>query len=118
MHLASAITQVTKSWMANENKAYTAFIRKANSNKFVTVLGEHVDVSELGRLLQLILGCAVNCEEKQEYIQRIMGMEESVQHSVMRAIQEVCALNSVMAAVQDVELRFFKLCRSKHENNV
>jgi hypothetical protein len=48
-----------------------------------------VDAGELGRLLQLILGCAVNCEEKQEYIQRIMGMEEAVQHSVMRAIQEL-----------------------------
>ncbi|WAR24657.1 HOOK1-like protein, partial [Mya arenaria] len=33
---------------------------------------------ELGRLLQLILGCAVNCTEKQEYIQRIMSMEESL----------------------------------------
>ena len=51
--------------------------------------GEHGDPSELGRLLQLILGCAVNCDDKQEYIQRIMSMEESVQHVVMNAIQEV-----------------------------
>jgi protein HOOK3 len=51
--------------------------------------GEHSDHGELGRLLQLILGCAVNCTEKQEYIQRIMSMEESVQHVVMTAIQEV-----------------------------
>ena len=43
----------------------------------------------MGRLLQLILGCAVNCDDKQEYIQRIMSMEESVQHVVMNAIQEV-----------------------------
>ena len=48
-------------------------------------------MSELGRLLQLILGCAVNCAAKQEYIQRIMSMEESVQHVVMTAIQEVWA---------------------------
>ena len=52
--------------------------------------GEHSNRGELGRLLQLILGCAVNCTEKQEYIQRIMSMEESVQHVVMTAIQEVC----------------------------
>ena len=26
--------------------------------------GEHADTSELGRLLQLILGCAVHCENK------------------------------------------------------
>ena len=82
---------------------------------------ENLDIAELGRLLQLVLGCAVNCEDKQgtiifvdvwihdlylychcvvhsilteclvltEYIQVIMSMEESVQHVVMMAIQEV-----------------------------
>uniref|UniRef100_A0A8C5GXG1 Protein Hook homolog 3 n=1 Tax=Gouania willdenowi TaxID=441366 RepID=A0A8C5GXG1_GOUWI len=55
----------------------------------VTLIGEHSDAAELGRMLQLILGCAVNCEQKQEYIQTIMMMEESVQHVVMTAIQEV-----------------------------
>ena len=43
----------------------------------------------MGRLLQLILGCAVNCDNKQLYIQRIMALEEAVQHVVMAAIQEV-----------------------------
>ncbi|XP_063770662.1 protein Hook homolog 3 isoform X1 [Pseudophryne corroboree] len=55
----------------------------------VTLVGEHSDASELGRMLQLILGCAVKCEQKQEYIQTIMMMEESVQHMVMTAIQEL-----------------------------
>lgn len=55
----------------------------------VNAIGEHSNRGELGRLLQLILGCAVNCTEKQEYIQRIMAMEESVQHVVMTAIQEL-----------------------------
>uniref|UniRef100_A0A8C9AUX8 Protein Hook homolog 3 n=1 Tax=Prolemur simus TaxID=1328070 RepID=A0A8C9AUX8_PROSS len=58
----------------------------------VNLIGEHSDAAELGRMLQLILGCAVNCEQKQEYIQAIMMMEESVQHVVMTAIQEVAAL--------------------------
>ncbi|XP_041912538.1 protein Hook homolog 1 [Alosa sapidissima] len=52
-------------------------------------VAEHSDPVELGRLLQLILGCAVNCERKQEYIQVIMTLEESVQHVVMTAIQEL-----------------------------
>lgn len=75
--------------------------------------GEHADASELSRLLQLVLGCAVHCENKHgmksvqqtiswlrcvwelcvclEYIQTIMQLEESVQHAVMGAIQEVCS---------------------------
>ncbi|KAL8178572.1 UNVERIFIED_CONTAM: Protein Hook 1, partial [Gekko kuhli] len=52
-------------------------------------ISEHSDPVELGRLLQLILGCAVNCEKKQEHIQVIMTLEESVQHVVMTAIQEL-----------------------------
>uniref|UniRef100_A0A672J007 Hook microtubule-tethering protein 1 n=1 Tax=Salarias fasciatus TaxID=181472 RepID=A0A672J007_SALFA len=54
----------------------------------LSVVAEHADPVELGRLLQLILGCAVRCERKQEYIQIIMTLEESVQHVVMTAIQE------------------------------
>uniref|UniRef100_A0AAY5KYE2 Hook microtubule-tethering protein 1 n=1 Tax=Esox lucius TaxID=8010 RepID=A0AAY5KYE2_ESOLU len=54
----------------------------------LTKVAEHSDPVELGRLLQLILGCAVKCERKQEYIQIIMTLEESVQHVVMTAIQE------------------------------
>lgn len=50
---------------------------------------EHSDQVELGRLLQLILGCAVKCERKQDYIQIIMTLEESVQHVVMTAIQDL-----------------------------
>ncbi|XP_054458379.1 LOW QUALITY PROTEIN: protein Hook homolog 1 [Anoplopoma fimbria] len=52
-------------------------------------VAEHSDPVELGRLLQLVLGCAVRCERKQEYIQIIMTLEESVQHVVMTAIQEL-----------------------------
>lgn len=31
----------------------------------VNLIGEHADAAELGRMLQLILGCAVTCEQKQ-----------------------------------------------------
>ncbi|KAM9797254.1 protein Hook homolog 1 isoform 1-T1 [Syngnathus typhle] len=55
----------------------------------VALVAEHSDPVELGRLLQLVLGCAVRCERKQEYIQNIMTLEESVQHVVMAAIQEL-----------------------------
>ncbi|CAJ0938507.1 unnamed protein product [Ranitomeya imitator] len=52
-------------------------------------IAETSDPTEMGRLLQLILGCAVNCDKKQEHIQTIMTLEESVQHMVMTAIQEL-----------------------------
>ncbi|XP_067122723.1 protein Hook homolog 3 isoform X2 [Centruroides vittatus] len=55
----------------------------------VNAVAELSDPKDLGRLLQLILGCAVNCDKKQEYIETIMGLEESVQHVVMNAIQEL-----------------------------
>ncbi|XP_059197062.1 protein Hook homolog 1 [Centropristis striata] len=55
----------------------------------LALVAEHSDPLELGRLLQLVLGCAVRCERKQEYIQIIMTLEESVQHVVMTAIQEL-----------------------------
>ncbi|XP_060945553.1 protein Hook homolog 2 [Limanda limanda] len=55
----------------------------------VSLIGEMGDVTELGKLVQLVLGCAVSCEKKQEQIQQIMTLEESVQHVVMTAIQEL-----------------------------
>ncbi|XP_072311372.1 protein Hook homolog 3 isoform X3 [Eucyclogobius newberryi] len=67
----------------------------------VTLIGEHSDAAELGRMLQLILGCAVSCEQKQEYIQTIMSMEESVQHVVMTAIQELMSKETPVATGSD-----------------
>ncbi|XP_019410264.1 PREDICTED: protein Hook homolog 3 [Crocodylus porosus] len=67
----------------------------------VNLIGEHSDTAELGRMLQLILGCAVNCEQKQEYIQTIMMMEESVQHVVMTAIQELMSKESPVSVGND-----------------
>ncbi|XP_044727888.1 protein hook [Chrysoperla carnea] len=56
----------------------------------VSKIGESANSMELGKLLQLVLGCAVNSEKKQEYyITRIMAMEESVQQSIMQAIQSL-----------------------------
>lgn len=55
----------------------------------VNLIGETNDVTEMGKLVQLVLGCAVTCEKKQEQIQQILTLEESVQHVVMTAIQEL-----------------------------
>ena len=43
-------------------------------------------------VFQLILGCAVNCERKHEYIESIMSMDSSAQQLIMQAIQEILNL--------------------------
>uniref|UniRef100_A0A0R3SZD3 HOOK_N domain-containing protein n=1 Tax=Hymenolepis diminuta TaxID=6216 RepID=A0A0R3SZD3_HYMDI len=41
------------------------------------------------RLLQLVICCAVNGENKEEYIQAILNMEREVQQAIMESMQEV-----------------------------
>ncbi|XP_058146548.1 protein Hook homolog 2 isoform X2 [Dasypus novemcinctus] len=60
----------------------------------VSLIGQFSDPAELGKLLQLVLDCAISCEKKQEHIQRIMTLEESVQQVVMEAIQELMTKDS------------------------
>ncbi|KAJ1170479.1 hypothetical protein NDU88_002355 [Pleurodeles waltl] len=82
-------------------------------------IAENCDPTELGRLLQLILGCAVNCGKKQEHIKVIMTLEESVQHVVMTAIQELMSKDTVDATginfSGDMELQLKKTVEELHE---
>lgn len=55
----------------------------------VQAIAEKCDLTELERLLQLVLGCAVNCAKKQSYICEIMCLEEELQANIMRALQEL-----------------------------
>lgn len=55
----------------------------------VQAIAEKCDLKELERLLQLVLGCAVNCAKKQSYITEIMCLEEELQANIMRALQEL-----------------------------
>uniref|UniRef100_A0A8C7R101 Hook microtubule tethering protein 2 n=1 Tax=Oncorhynchus mykiss TaxID=8022 RepID=A0A8C7R101_ONCMY len=66
----------------------------------INLIGEFGDVTELGKLVQLVLGCAVSCEKKQEHIQQIMTLEESVQHVVMTAIQEVRSVFWILSSLK------------------
>ncbi|XP_042590264.1 protein Hook homolog 2-like isoform X2 [Cyprinus carpio] len=66
----------------------------------VCLIGEMGDGTELGRLLQLVLG-SVSCDHKQEHIQQIMTLEESVQHVVMTAIQELLTKEPVEAGTPE-----------------
>ncbi|XP_078393217.1 protein Hook homolog 3 isoform X6 [Cetorhinus maximus] len=81
----------------------------------VNLIGEHSDAAELGRMLQLILGCAVNCEQKQEQIQTIMMMEESVQHVVMAAIQELMSKETPASVGNDAYLDLDRQLKKTNE---
>uniref|UniRef100_A0A8C8F3R2 Calponin-homology (CH) domain-containing protein n=1 Tax=Oncorhynchus tshawytscha TaxID=74940 RepID=A0A8C8F3R2_ONCTS len=70
----------------------------------INLIGEFGDVTELGKLVQLVLGCAVSCEKKQEHIQQIMTLEESVQHVVMTAIQEVRSVFWILSSLSSCEI--------------
>ncbi|XP_074612019.1 protein Hook homolog 3-like [Acropora palmata] len=82
----------------------------------VNAIVENQNISELGRLLQLVLGCAVNCEDKQEYIQVIMSMEESVQHVVMMAIQELLTIKDGGVSGRDPEM--YKELEMEHKRTL
>ncbi|CAH3028392.1 unnamed protein product [Porites evermanni] len=82
----------------------------------VNAIVENLNISELARLLQLVLGCAVNCEDKQEYIQIIMSMEESVQHVVMMAIQELLTVKDT--GLSGAESEMYKELEMQHKRTL
>lgn len=73
-NLKKIIEAVTEYYVECLNQPLSGYV-KPDAQK----IGEHCDKQELKRLMQLVLGCAVNCNEKQYFITRIMGLEESVQ---------------------------------------
>ena len=61
------------------------------------LLVENLDITELGRLLQLVLGCAVNCEDKQgrwadNIIQKLSLHLKSALHVILFC---TCTLNMI-----------------------
>ncbi|XP_050531116.1 protein Hook homolog 3-like isoform X2 [Daktulosphaira vitifoliae] len=55
----------------------------------VVKIGGEENKLELARLLQLILGCAVNCQKAQEFITKIRLMDENSQTVIMQSIQDL-----------------------------
>lgn len=54
-----------------------------------TAIGKDADPKHLGRLLQLILVTAVNCDKKEEYIANILSLDVDTQLIVKNAIEEL-----------------------------
>jgi chromosome segregation ATPase len=54
-----------------------------------TIIGRDQDAREIVKLLQLILGVVVECENKVEYIGNIMNMNAAAQRELMVIIEEI-----------------------------
>lgn len=71
----------------------------------VVKIAEKNDVKELEKLLKLLLGLAVNCNEKQNYITQIMEMEVSVQQNIMKALQDIENIGASSSARNSLNLQ-------------
>ncbi|XP_043225527.1 protein Hook homolog 3-like isoform X1 [Amphibalanus amphitrite] len=81
------VTQGINDYLSDSLELNISHLTQPDVNK----LGETASVEEAGRLLQLVLGVAVNCSRKQEYIESIQELEPTVQAALMAAIQELMA---------------------------
>lgn len=68
-------------------------------------IAEKHDEVELEKLLKLILGLAVNCNDKQNYITQIMEMEEDVQQNIMKALQDIENIGGSSSARNSLNLQ-------------
>ena len=51
-------------------------------------------VGEMETLLLLILGCAVQCERKEHFIEIIKSMDLEIQHKIVDYIQQVSLISN------------------------
>lgn len=55
----------------------------------VTLVGRDYNTEQLALLLQLILGCAINCNRKEHFIEIMTNLDHDVQHGIKTAIQQM-----------------------------
>uniref|UniRef100_A0A8C7G178 Hook microtubule tethering protein 3 n=1 Tax=Oncorhynchus kisutch TaxID=8019 RepID=A0A8C7G178_ONCKI len=86
----------------------------------INLIGEHSDAAELGRMLQLILGCAVNCEQKQglsvclsvsmtSHCCPVMGGNDSYADIDRQLKKTVEDLNEALATKEEIAQRCHEL---------
>lgn len=61
----------------------------------VTVIAQNFEPDQICRLIQLILFCAINCDKKQDYIEKIRDLPTQVKQDIKEAIEELLVKNSV-----------------------
>lgn len=60
----------------------------------VAVIAQNFDPDQISRLIQLILFCAINCDKKQVYIEKIRNLPTNVKQDIKEAIEELLINNN------------------------
>lgn len=60
----------------------------------VEVIAQNFDPEQISKLVQLVLCCAVNCEQKNDYINKILTLPEQIQRDIKEAIQELLLVDT------------------------
>lgn len=63
-------------------------------NPDVTVIAQNFEPDQICRLIQLILFCAINCDKKQDYIEKIRDLPTQVKQDIKEAIEELLVKNT------------------------
>jgi len=59
--------------------------------------------AELERVLLLVLGCAVQCDEREQFIENIRRLDIDTQRAIVDAIQQVCYIRLLQSVSQLVK---------------
>lgn len=59
----------------------------------VSVIAQNFDPDQICRLIQLILFCAISCDKKQDYIEKIRDLPTEVKQDIKEAIEELLIKN-------------------------
>ena len=59
------------------------------------------DLEELRKLISLLLSCAVQCDDKETFVGRILAMDDSLQKALMHSIEQI--QNRPATAAADAE---------------
>jgi len=56
------------------------------------MLNTEASDAELERVLLLVLGCAVQCDDREQFIDNIRRLDINTQSAIVDAIQQVCCI--------------------------
>lgn len=55
----------------------------------VLVIAQNFDAGQINKLIQLLLFCAINCDEKEQYIEKIRELPTQIKQDIKEAIEEL-----------------------------